>query len=114
MDVGAVTGAVLGLVASGAAGYLIGRSLRPCRRAWFWVASIVSLLLGGIFVLIGSVAGLGFLSGGGIGVMTGGLNGIRWGFGRLSDDGSRIAPKPGECDVREVRRPGGEGSHTVG
>lgn len=85
----ALVGAMVGLAVGGAVGFALGRRLRDRPRRMFWIASSASLLLGMLVIFVGEVAGLEVLTGGGVGLMTGGLNGIRWGFGRLSD-----APRP--------------------
>jgi hypothetical protein len=105
MDVAAVIGLVLGLGVGLGVGFVLGRRLRPCRRGMFWLASGGSVLLGILVVFFGQIVGATLLSGGGIGIMTGGLNGIRWGFGRLTDGRNQVPVAPGQCDAPVYQQP---------
>lgn len=79
-------GALLGIAAGGLVGFSLGRRYRArCARGRFWVASVLSVLLGMVVMFGGYVSRTLFISGAGVGLMTGGLNGLRWGMGRLSD-----------------------------
>lgn len=107
-----IVGALSGVIGGTVLGYLIGRRFRIVKaRKQFWAASGVSLVLGMFVIFIGELIGVDLIAGFGVGLMTGGLNGLRWGMGRLSD-----APRPrrepvvpGEIERRgEVVPPGRE------
>lgn len=92
----AIAGAILGLAAAGFAGYTLGRRYRlACARRRFWIASGISVALGVGVTFIGVLTSVAFVSGAGVGLLTGGLNGLRWGMGRLSD-----APRTPEAEAQ--------------
>jgi hypothetical protein len=104
-QVSAWVGAFSGILAGGVIGFFLGRRLREQgARRRFWAASGVSLAIGMSVIFIGELVGVDFLTGAGVGLMTGGLNGLRWGMGRLSD-----APRPNREPVvpGEIERRGG-------
>jgi hypothetical protein len=82
---GALMGAIIGLAAGGAGGFFLGRWLRCRARFWYWTASVACLVVGVVLIYLGQMGGLGYVAGGGLGLLTGGLNGIKYGTGRLSE-----------------------------
>ncbi|HEY3318427.1 MAG TPA: hypothetical protein VGK50_08400 [Coriobacteriia bacterium] len=107
----AVSGAVVGLAAGGFVGFTLGRRYRlTSSRGRFWVASAVSLVVGMVVIFAGLVTSLSFVSGSGVGLITGSLNGLRWGMGRLSD----VPRKPRGTAADEPRQksvPDDRGAH---
>jgi hypothetical protein len=80
-----ILGGVGGLMIGGLGGFYLGRWLRCRRRWWYWGASAACLLLGVGFIFMGQAPGFGIMAGLGIGFVTGGLNGIKYGAGRLRE-----------------------------
>ncbi len=111
----ALSGAIVGLVGGGFVGYALGRRYRTaCARGRFWVASVLSVLLGMGVMFLGLVTSVSFVAGGGVGLMTGGLNGLRWGMGRLSDvPRTPSGEEQGEEPRPERPAPGGPPDHPV-
>ena len=94
MDAAAAIGAVVGLVGGGTVGLLLGRRFRAtCARGAFWAASGASVAVGVLIIFLGEVASLSLLAGAGVGLITGGLNGLRWGMGKLSDVPRKAKPQ---------------------
>jgi hypothetical protein len=104
-------GAFIGLAGAGVGGFMLGRRFRETRsRRLFWLSCVLSFVFGVIFIFLGEMARIGFLAGGGVGFITGGLNGLRWGMGRLDDAPHPEVPQPSTAEAqREVpeheRRP---------
>ena len=110
MDTAAAIGAGIGLAGGIAAGFVLGRRFRAhCRRGAFWVASGGSIVLGVIVVLLGEIAGLTFIAGAGVGLVTGGVNGLRWGMGRLGDETPEKQASAAACESDRAPR---EKDHT--
>jgi hypothetical protein len=93
---GSVIGVVLGLVAGGLGGFVLGRRLKCRDRGWYWLASSGCFFFGVALIFYGALSGAGLLAGTGVGLVTGGLNGIKYGAGRLSEwRGECGPPYPG-------------------
>lgn len=81
VTLGSVLGALGGLVAGGVAGGAFGRWARGRGRALFWVGAAVMLACGMALAYVGYVRAADWLSGFGVGVMGGGLTGVKYGVG---------------------------------
>lgn len=104
MDAATVIGASMGLFGGVGLGFVLGRRFRAGRRRGaFWAASGGSILVGAAVVVLGQMFGTSFIVGAGLGLVTGGLNGLRWGMGRLSDTPRRDRQMPGEQAADEGR-----------
>jgi hypothetical protein len=102
-----LAGAIVGLVGAGIGGFYLGRRFRLAQsRRLFWVWSILSLAIGMLVIFVGEMIQIAFLAGAGVGLITGGLNGLRWGMGRLSDAPRPSPARPAEADPpHETRQP---------
>jgi hypothetical protein len=84
MDIALNLLATIGAVGvAGVAGYLIGVRLRT-RRPWlYWAANVVVVLLGAAVIAAGTLMGSDAAWLAGLGVIAGGLTGLKYGLGRV-------------------------------
>ena len=80
--VGLFAGGIVGLVLAINVGLKWGESLRD-RPSWrYWSANGVVMMAGIFAVFVGVAMDLGFLWTGGVGLMGGGITGLKYGYGR--------------------------------
>ena len=85
MDLASVVGGGFGLGLGAVSGYMLGRWLRCRGRLAYWSASAAFLIGGVILIFLGHHVGAGLMAGGGVGLVTGGLNGVKYGAGKMRE-----------------------------
>jgi hypothetical protein len=85
-------GGAAGLAGGFAAGFKVGERLRA-KPSWrYWAFNAAVMVLGVTIVFLGTVYAVPFLWSGGIGLMGGGVTGLKYGYGksvglwRVADD----------------------------
>ena len=71
-----------GLLAGISGGLRWGKSLRDRSEARYWLANAAVMLGGTLVVFVSFYAGQRWLAGAGIGVMAGGITGLKYGLGK--------------------------------
>jgi urocanate hydratase len=78
-----IGGGLVGFVGGLAAGVVVGRILVP-RGSWaYWLANVVVFASGVALAMYGLQVGASWLYIGGVGLIGGGMTGLKYGYGRV-------------------------------
>ncbi len=79
----ALLGASLGFLAGIAVGLWAGRRVRDKHQAWYWSLNALFLVVGLVVDVAGLTLGLSFVAFFGLGLIPGGITGLKYGYGRI-------------------------------
>ncbi len=78
-----VVGAVLGIGGGAGVGFALGRFVAPKAAWWFWTAAVLLAIAGVGIAFLGLQVGTDALFVAGVGVIGGGLTGVKYGAHRV-------------------------------